>query len=78
MMIDATILLIQSYSTVHVKVDKHISLENLMRLAEIEGHVLFAPKFFVLKGEKPLEGNEDGLFLAIRLPKKNEVSVPRL
>ena len=72
MKIDATILLIHSYSTLCNKVDNHINLEDLVRVGGLQGHVLFAPKFFVLKGEKPLEGDEDGFFLGIRLPKKKK------
>ncbi len=75
MMIDATILLIQSYSTTSIKVDKQISLEKFMGLAGLQDHILFAPKFFILKKEKPLEGNEDGFFFAIR-PKKKGGSIP--
>lgn len=76
MKIKASILLIQSYSTFHVKVDKNINLKDLTELAEIDGHVLFAPKVFLLKEERPLEGNEDGFFFAISLPRKKGVSAP--
>lgn len=67
MKIDATILLIQSYSCIHVEVDEHIDLKDFMEVAGINGHVLCVPRFFLLKGEKPVEGNENSFFVAIRL-----------
>jgi hypothetical protein len=79
MKINATILLIDSYSTLSMKVDKHVTLEDLARLAGLQGHILFVPKFFILKEERPLEGNEDGFFLGIRLPpKKKGISIPEV
>lgn len=75
MKIDATFLLIETYSTVSMKLDEHLTLENLMDLSGIQDHLLSIPKFFVLKEEKPLEGSEDAFFLAMRLPKKNSIPV---
>ncbi len=73
MKIDATIILIHSYSTIAIKVDKHINLEDLARIAGLQGHVLFAPKVLILKEERPLESNEDGILLAVRIPKKKDI-----
>lgn len=74
--IDATIFLVKSYSSIHVEVDENIDLKDFMEIAGMNGHVLCEPRFFLLKGEKPLEGNENGFFVAIRLPEKKGGSVP--
>jgi len=76
MKIDATILLIHSYSTISIKVDNHINLGDLITAAGIQGHVLFIPQFFLLKGEKPLENYEDGILFAIKVPNKKGSSIP--
>jgi hypothetical protein len=69
MQTETTIVLIHSYSILHLRVDNNINLEAFLNTAEIRGHVLFSPRPFMLKSEKPLKEDNNGFFFAIELPK---------